>query len=100
MKMQDVPERGYSKHRLTKDKLRHMLDKMLLLRRFEEKVEGLFLVRSQISAAVLESAFDYLDAPIVRVACPEMPIPFSPTLEQMHMPNAGKIVEAVARIMG
>jgi hypothetical protein len=99
MKMQDVPESDYSKYGLTKDKLRLMLDKMLLLRRFEEKVEGLFLLRSEISAAVLESAFDYLDAPIMRVACPEMPIPFSPTLEQMYVPNAGKIVEAVARIM-
>ena len=37
-------------------------------------------VGSEISASVLESAFDYLDAPIMRVACPEIPVPFSPTL--------------------
>ncbi len=57
-------------------------------------------VGSEISAAVLESSFDYLDAPIVRVACPEIPVPFSPSLEQMYMPSAEKIVQAVDGIMG
>jgi len=57
-------------------------------------------VGSEISAAVMESAFDYLDAPIMRVGCPEIPIPFSPSLEQMYMPNADKIVQAVDGIMG
>lgn len=57
-------------------------------------------VGSEISAAVGEAAFDYLDAPITRVACPETPIPFSPPLEQMYMPNADKIIQAVDGIMG
>jgi pyruvate/2-oxoglutarate/acetoin dehydrogenase E1 component len=57
-------------------------------------------VGSEISAAVGEAAFDYLDAPIMRVACPETPIPFSPPLEQMYMPNADKIMQAVDRTMG
>ncbi len=57
-------------------------------------------VGSEICAAVVESAFDYLDAPIMRVACPEIPVPFSPSLEQMYMPNADKIVQAVNRIIG
>jgi pyruvate/2-oxoglutarate/acetoin dehydrogenase E1 component len=57
-------------------------------------------VGSEISAAVMESAFDYLDAPIMRVGCPEIPVPFSPSLEQMYMPNADKIVQAVDGIMG
>jgi len=57
-------------------------------------------VGSEISASVSEAAFDYLDAPIVRVACPETPIPFSPPLEQMYMPNAEKIVSAVDGILG
>jgi pyruvate/2-oxoglutarate/acetoin dehydrogenase E1 component len=56
-------------------------------------------VGSEISATVSEAAFDYLDAPILRVACPETPIPFSPPLEQMYMPSANKIIEAVDRIM-
>ena len=57
-------------------------------------------VGSEISAAIVESAFDYLDAPIIRVACPETPIPFSPPLEQMYMPNADKIIQAVDQIVG
>ena len=56
-------------------------------------------IGSEISASVSEAAFDYLDAPIIRVACPETPIPFSPPLEQQYMPNANKILEAVGRIM-
>jgi TPP-dependent pyruvate/acetoin dehydrogenase alpha subunit len=47
-KMQDVPESNYAKHGLTPEKLRLMLDKMLLLRRFEEKIEELFLVKGAL----------------------------------------------------
>jgi len=57
-------------------------------------------VGSEISAAVIENAFDYLDAPIMRVACPDTPIPFSPPLEQQYMPNADKIVQAADQIIG
>lgn len=57
-------------------------------------------VGAEISAAVVENAFDYLDAPVMRVACPDTPVPFSPPLEQMYMPNPDKIVEAVEQIMG
>ena len=57
-------------------------------------------VGSEISAAVIENAFDYLDAPIMRVACPDTPIPFSPPLEQQYMPNADKIVRAADQIIG
>jgi pyruvate/2-oxoglutarate/acetoin dehydrogenase E1 component len=57
-------------------------------------------VGSEISASVVEAAFDYLDAPIMRVACPETPVPFSPPLERAYMPNAHKIIEAVKRLVG
>ena len=57
-------------------------------------------VGAEISAAVTESAFDYLDAPVMRVACPDTPIPFSPPLEQEYMPNAAKIVEVADRMIG
>jgi TPP-dependent pyruvate/acetoin dehydrogenase alpha subunit len=43
--VQDVAQSEYSKHGLTKEKLREMLRKMLILRKFEEKVEELFLVK-------------------------------------------------------
>lgn len=56
-------------------------------------------VGSEISASVVEAAFDYLDAPIMRVACPETPVPFSPPLEQLWMPNADKVMQAVNTVM-
>ncbi len=57
-------------------------------------------VGAEISASVSENVFGYLDAPIARVACPDTPIPFSPPLEQLYMPNADKIVETAKAIMG
>ena len=57
-------------------------------------------IGSEISAQVIEEAFDSLDAPILRVAAPDMPIPFSPTLEQAYMPNAQKIIEAAKKLVG
>jgi pyruvate dehydrogenase E1 component beta subunit len=57
-------------------------------------------VGAEISAAVTETAFDYLDAPVMRVACPNTPIPFSPPLEQQYMPSADKVVDAAVRIIG
>jgi len=41
----EISQNEYSKHGLTKEKLREMLHMMLLIRRFEEKVEELFLVK-------------------------------------------------------
>ncbi len=49
----------------------------------------------EISAIVAEEGFDYLDAPIKRVAAPDTPIPFSPILEQTFIPSEEKIIEAV-----
>ncbi len=55
---------------------------------------------AEVSAAVVEEAFDYLDAPIVRVACPPIPVPFSPTLEQAYMPNSDKIANTCVALLG
>ena len=57
-------------------------------------------VGAEISASITETCFDYLDAPIIRVACPDTPIPFSPQLEQQYMPNADRVVQAVRGLLG
>jgi pyruvate dehydrogenase E1 component beta subunit len=57
-------------------------------------------IGAEISASVTENCFDYLDAPIARVACPDTPIPFSPQLEQEYMPNADRVVQAVRSVLG
>jgi len=52
-------------------------------------------VSSEIAAVVAEEALDYLDAPIKRVAEPDTPIPFSPTLEKTVVPDEKRIAKAV-----
>jgi pyruvate dehydrogenase E1 component beta subunit len=56
-------------------------------------------IGAEIAAQIAELAFDYLDAPITRVAAPFTPVPFSPTLEDAWLPNAAKIVGAVETIV-
>jgi pyruvate dehydrogenase E1 component beta subunit len=54
---------------------------------------------AEISAMVAENAIDYLDGPIVRVAAPFSPVPFSPTLEEEFIPSEEKIIEAVKTVI-
>jgi pyruvate/2-oxoglutarate/acetoin dehydrogenase E1 component len=55
---------------------------------------------AEIAAMVAEKAFDYLDAPIVRVGAPFTPVPFSPALEQEFIPSEEKIIQAAKKMMG
>ena len=48
---------------------------------------------------VMEDSFDELDAPIARVAAPNVPIPFSPPLESFVMPGADEVVVAVRQVV-
>ncbi len=54
----------------------------------------------QIIKSLMESSFDYLDAPVKTVAAYDTVIPFSPPLEDDMLPNEAKIVKAVKEIMG
>jgi 2-oxoisovalerate dehydrogenase E1 component beta subunit len=49
----------------------------------------------EVAALVSEQAFEWLDAPIVRVAPPDTPVPYSPTLEGYFLPDAEKVAEAI-----
>lgn len=55
---------------------------------------------AEIAARVTEEAFDYMDAPVRRVATAEVPMPYSKPLEQMAIPSENDIVDAVRKIMG
>jgi pyruvate dehydrogenase E1 component beta subunit len=55
---------------------------------------------AEIAAQVQAAAFDYLDAPVMRVAAPFAPIPFSPPLEDAYLPGADEIVAAVRELLG
>jgi pyruvate/2-oxoglutarate/acetoin dehydrogenase E1 component len=56
-------------------------------------------VSAEITAGLLERFGDYLQAPIVRVASPDVPVPFSPILEKAYRPDVQRIVEAVGQIV-
>jgi pyruvate/2-oxoglutarate/acetoin dehydrogenase E1 component len=56
-------------------------------------------VSAEIAAIVAEEAIDYLDAPIKRVAEPDTPIPFSPSLESFVIPDEKRIIKAVQEIV-
>ncbi len=55
-------------------------------------------VASQVIKSLMESSFDYLDAPIKTVAAPDTVIPFSPPLEDAMLPDEAKIVKAAKEI--
>ncbi len=55
---------------------------------------------AEIAAMVAEEAFDYLDAPIKRVAAPFTPVPFSPVLESAYIPSKENITSAVKEVLG
>jgi pyruvate dehydrogenase E1 component beta subunit len=53
---------------------------------------------AEIAAMVAEKAFDYLDAPIIRVAAPFCPVPFSLPLEKAFIPSEEEVIEAVKKV--
>jgi pyruvate/2-oxoglutarate/acetoin dehydrogenase E1 component len=50
-------------------------------------------IGGEIAARITEKAFDHLDAPVVRIAAPDTPVPYSPPLEEAFLPNAAKVSE-------
>lgn len=54
---------------------------------------------AEIACRVMDAAFDYLNAPITRVAMPEVAIPFSPMLEQHVIPQIKDVVQAVKNLL-
>ncbi len=47
---------------------------------------------------IAEEAFESLDAPVMRLAPPNTPVPFSPTLEDAYLPQVADIEAAVERL--
>jgi pyruvate dehydrogenase E1 component beta subunit len=55
---------------------------------------------AQIAESVYTEAFDYLDAPILRVTGEEVPMPYSRPLEDLAIPDSRRVVEGVKRLVG
>ncbi len=47
----------------------------------------------ELAGIISEHAFEYLDGPLVRMAAPDTPVPYSPPLEEAFLPNADKVAE-------
>lgn len=55
-------------------------------------------VGAEIAATISEEAVEYLEAPLKRVAALDTPIPYSPALERLVVPDEGKIISAVKEV--
>jgi 2-oxoisovalerate dehydrogenase E1 component beta subunit len=84
------------------------LDEETILRSIEKTSRALVLYESyrflgigtEVAAVIAEKAFEHLDAPVVRLAPPNVPVPFSPPLEDAFLPQIADIEAAVDRLAG
>ncbi|HEU4528874.1 MAG TPA: alpha-ketoacid dehydrogenase subunit beta [Actinomycetota bacterium] len=56
-------------------------------------------VGAEVASVIAEEAFEHLDAPVARLAPPNVPVPFSPTLEDAYLPQVSDIVGAVDELI-
>ena len=82
------------------------LDEDTILRSIEKTSRALVLYESyrflgigaEVAAMIAERAFEQLDAPVMRLAPPNVPVPFSPPLEDAFLPQVSDIEAAVDRL--
>jgi pyruvate dehydrogenase E1 component beta subunit len=56
-------------------------------------------VGAEVASRIYEEAFDYVDAPIKRVAQTEVPLPYNRNLEQMALPQVDDVIKAVQEVL-
>lgn len=56
-------------------------------------------VGAEVAALISQHAFEFLDAPIVRLAAPDIPPPYAPVLEDASRPNKAKILAAARKLL-
>lgn len=56
-------------------------------------------IGAEISSQIQEEAFDYLDAPVLRIGAPFSPVPFSPVLERAYIPDSSRIATGVRSLL-
>ncbi len=55
-------------------------------------------VTAEIATQVMSRAFDYLDAPVLRVTGKDVPMPYAANLEKLALPNVGEVIAAVKAV--
>jgi 2-oxoisovalerate dehydrogenase E1 component beta subunit len=81
-------------------------DKDAVLRSVEKTSKALVLHEdtltggfgAEIAATIAEEAFEHLDAPVVRVTAPDMPVPFAPPLEKAFIPQVEDVANALREL--
>jgi pyruvate dehydrogenase E1 component beta subunit len=66
---------------------------------FVEESWPLGSIATEVAFKVQKDAFDYLDAPILRVMGGDVPLPYAPTLIEEYLPNPAKVIKAVKEVM-
>jgi len=56
-------------------------------------------IGSEVSAEIMTHAFDYLDAPVARVAGKDVPMPYAANLEKLALPNVDDVIAAVKSVL-
>ncbi len=64
-----------------------------------EEAWPLASISSEVSFKVQREAFDYLDAPILRVNSRDVPLPYAPTLIEAYLPNVERLIKAVKKTL-
>jgi 2-oxoisovalerate dehydrogenase E1 component beta subunit len=64
-----------------------------------DEANGTCAAGAQVAAVIAEKGFEDLDGPVVRVATPDVPIPFSPPLEQAVLPGVDRVREACRELL-
>jgi 2-oxoisovalerate dehydrogenase E1 component beta subunit len=57
-------------------------------------------IGSEIAAIIAQEAFEWLDAPVVRLASIDTPVPYSPPLEDYYLPQTKDVLEAARKLAG
>jgi 2-oxoisovalerate dehydrogenase E1 component beta subunit len=53
---------------------------------------------AEIAATIAEEAFEHLDAPVMRIAAPDTPVPFSPPLEKAYIPQVADVAKGLREL--
>jgi len=56
-------------------------------------------VSAEIGMRIMEEAFDYLDAPVIRVTGKDVPMPYAANLEKLALPNVGEVIAAAKAVL-
>ena len=55
-------------------------------------------IGGEISAIISQEAFEWLDAPVLRVASLDTPVPYSPPMEDYYLPQVSNVLDAARKL--